>query len=384
MTFTTTVQLDLANVLTDVSGETIANVQITYGRRNPYSEFQATMCTVSLVRGATLSTVDLADLAIGGDLVVNVDNGTTYRRFDGIVTDYSVDYRTINVVATSRRCLNTQWAMPAVSVDGAIGAELFAEYSLIGTGVPIFGAYVDTGTVDVKITSNAGPWISQVRQIVNSERSGTLHEKLVATGTQIAFGDANRRRYGLIDLTLTADELGLDWGLAIDDSQWVNQVTVTSPNHADYTVDNSDPLGTNFGVQIKPLTVDTALKNYDDMVSMADQLAYNRARSLWAGDTITVPMHALSTARQDDVLAATEVSSAWQLPTLTPGAPTLTFLEGYRERITNSTWTISAYLSDQRVTGQPERWQDVDPAIAWQDVDAALTWASLRGTEVYT
>ncbi len=150
---------------------------------------------------------------------------------------------------------------------------------------------------------------------------------------------------------LTADELGLDWGLAIDDSQWVNQVTVTSPNHPDYTVDNSDPLGTNFGVQIKPLTVDTALKDYADMVSMADQLVFNRARSLWAGDTITVPMHALSTARQDDVLAATEVSSAWQLPSLTPGAPTLTFLEGYRERITNSTWTISAYLPTSALPG---------------------------------
>ena len=381
MTWTPSVSVTVAGVFTDVSTEAIADVSIIYGRRNPWSQFTATMCSVTLLRDSSLATYGIDDILPGASLSVTVDNGTSYTRFGGMVTDLVADRHRLQLIGTTTEGLSTEWEYAGQTIDGMIGAELFAEYSLIGTGIPKFVSQnIDTGTVEVQITTTASPWINQVLQIVASEPSGTLHELV---NGNIVFGDANRRRYGLVDLTLTADEVGLDWSLDVDYAQAFNVVTVTSPNHADYTDDTRLDQGS-FTVAPKPTTIDTALKYASDMVSLADQFAYNRKRPLWNFNTLNIPMHALSTARQDDVLDYLEVSSAWQVPSVATGAPTLTFLEGYQERITNSTWIISAYLSDQRLTGQPQQWQNVDPAIAWQDVDAALTWADLRGTEVYT
>lgn len=379
---------------TDFSAKTINNVIVYWGRQDLYRQPDPATCTISLIRDSSLGTIDPLTLEVGSTVsAYTTVNAVDKYRFYGTVTDITVNFFTIDIVAVSPAA---RWPSfveytdlgPAIA-PGPVW-DLTEQYT--GDKVAaLLGSFPGSPTVDAEQGElKVGYWYDQpetvdywaaVQAIVAGEPFGVLCEDMTLgspTWWQARFTDATVRRNTTPDLTLSGDEIILDWQVTKAVGDKVNYLTTSVPAHPDgwwpdETINWDQP-------------ADTTTQRYAGSLQPtysppeAVRLLATSQIGLWRTPNyrlrqVNIPMSALSQVRQAAILDQVRMSKLVEIPAILPSFPTDYFLEGSQDTYVDGRYVLTLFLSDATLSHPPDRWDDVAPSLEWGQVSASLTWS---------
>lgn len=378
---------------TDYSDSVIDNITVYWGREDLYRQPNPATCTISIVRVTSDITIDpqLFDIDQPVTVYTNID-ATDHYRFYGYITDITVNFYTIDLVAVSPAARLASYA-PYVDLTPAFDPGPIWDFSQYPTGykletlIPDFPGNpqitADTGE------SSVGFWYDQpgivnywnaVQAIVAGEQFGVLVDDMTLGGApwwQMRFTDATARRQTNPTLTFTGNEIIRDWTLTKQVGDKVNYLTVSLPAHPDgwWPENNtnfdqpSDSTDIQYTGDLNP-----TYSNPETVATLASGII-----GLWRTPTyrlrrISIPMSALDETRQAAILTNVRMSELVRLPEIVPGLPTDYFIEGCQDQFVEGRYVLTLFLSDATLSHPPDRWEDADPTLEWGQVSASLTW----------
>jgi hypothetical protein len=363
----------------------LEGVTINYGRPDVTSQPNASTASVTILKSSTLGDFD-ADLSyfdLGSTVLIEATfSGIPYTRFQGQITDVTVDEYFITLLAADdlysalgRFNITTG---PDVQTTGDRIEETL-QYALPAAGFPIPPYDVDSGTVycylqDPPVTTNA---LAYLQEVTNSEPSGVFFRDILTGDLRFTDSEARRQQISLDPYQSYSDTEVLDvWSIRKTSQEKINRArisndvdTVTYEDATDIT-DNG----------IYEYSFNSLLNTSDDMLTLARRIVVNRARPEFTFSAIQIELSTMSSARQEAIISTLRNGQLTQLPTF--GAFNVDgldfFVEGYSERIGQEFWSITLNLSDARLTRPPQRWSDIVSGVLWND--AAIdpyTWNDL-------
>lgn len=406
--------------------KTIDGVSIRWGRQSVQDQPEPTSCSFSLLRSSTLGTIDVTSIKVGAQVKLTVapPSEAHYRRFFGIITDVDVNYETINVaaVATGIYVMRQLSYMiqpgtgAAVESDATTVAISYYAFAAAQLGVSLtnppdqtrypaysFDADWPNGHSSMSIVEvvppTEPPTPLPISGILNdwadSVPSGVIWEDMLEVGgvdnvNVIFAGQLDRDKPLTPDLTLTGDEVLLDWDSGRDlglfcTSSRIGYSGLYTLNG--YTVEYNTA-GAEEYVSDLTETWGAFAKSYQAPIIYATDAAEVAKVNVQNGQVpgyvteVTVPFGTLGHARQAQILPLLLIGNLVEVPTLATGVPTLYFLEGYTETISQGDWTFRLMLSDPSNSWYGQRWQDVTPTLQWDQVGATTTWIDLQGMEL--
>lgn len=420
MTWATTVSIGGV----DYTDETLQGLTIQYGRQSAGGFPQATTCSLQLVRTA-LGVISFTDLAIGDKVVIKVTptGQSTATRFVGIVTDFQVDNYTIAVNATSAGLylmaratsdktstwnvdtgqpyrLTTAVRNPELIYDwlGALGGiaspdlPYFTTYPTTTVGGEQFADYQAGATLDhLNILTVAQSYLAAAKGNAAIWERFTTGTKtgLIPTSDYVELIVStyeDRDSITTPDITLTADEVGLDWQARSDTSllngkvvtNWEALSSTGSSLGAAELVD-SNPRQSTFANVVQSIT--SRLRNQSD-ADLTGQwkadVGYNPGPMV----AVKLPFGTFTAARMSTLFGQMTGSKLWATPTLADGLPTKWFLEGYTERIGRNGYEITVQLSHFGNSWLGQQWGQVTANLEWGQVDPDLNWTDLQMLEL--
>ena len=419
-------QIDLHIDGVHYSSKALDGVSIQWGRQSVQDQPEPTSCTFSLLRDSTLGTIDVADIKIGAEVKLEVapPSQPTFRRFFGVVTDVDVNHETVVVacVATGIYVMRQLgWVLNSGQVDSSEGDASsvvirFYNYAAQQLGFTFTNPPAETRFPQYSLDAdwpNGHPYMSFVNGVAADEPpvrlgvldtmvewakvvpSGVIWENMLEVGgvdnVNVVFdGQLARDKPLTPDLVLTADEVLLDWTSGRDLGLFTTSSNIGYSGFA--TVVGTDVQYNSGGTEeyVSALTAGYGAfaKSYGTKLVYAADAAELAKVNVQNGQVpgyvtlVTVPMKTLAHARQSAIVAELLVGNLIEIPSLSTGLPTVYFLEGYAETISQGDWTIRLMLSDPSNSWYGQRWQDVTPTLKWNQVDHTVTWIDLQGMEL--
>lgn len=378
----------------DVSNWAIDNVIVYWGREDLYRQPDPATCTFSILRSSSIGIIDPLDIQIGAEVYAYPTlNSVEKYRFYGTVTDVTVNWYTIDVVAVSPAA---RWPSYTEYVDLAPAFEPGPIWDLseTSTGVKVSQILSDLlGTSAVEYDTGelkVGFWYDQpatvdwwtaLQAVVAGEPFGVLCEDMTlgpaGAGWQAYFTDAYRRRNTTPDLTLTGDEIIRDWQVTKTVGDKVNYLTTSVPAHpAGWWPETSTNWDQPADIDNRRYTgeLTPTYSSPDSVRNLATSMI-----GLWRLPTyrlrrVSIPMSALTETRQAAILDQVRMSNLVSIPEILPGFPTLYFVEGCQDTYVDGKYVLTLFLSDTALSHPPDRWEDASGTLEWGQVSAILTW----------
>jgi len=362
-------------------------VTINYGRPDITSQPNATTASVTILKDSTLGNFDsdLTYFDLGNILTVEATfSGTPYTRFQGQITDVTIDKYFITILAADDlySALGRFKLTKTGDVDltgGRIQETL--QYALPAAGFPVPPYDIDPGTVNVyaadATTQNA---LAYLQEVTNSEPSGVFFRDILTGDLRFTDSEARRQQIPGDPYQSYTDTEILDvWSIRKTSQEKINRAvisndinTVTYENAADIANDG-----------IYEYTFASLLNTSAAMLTLARRIVVNRARPDFTYSALQIELSTMSTARQQSIISTLRIGQLTEIPsygTFNPSSIGATdfFLEGYSETIGQESWSITLNLSDARLTRPPQRWSDIVSGVQWDDVQIdPYTWNDL-------
>jgi len=359
----------------------LEGVTINYGRPDVTSQPNASTASVTILKDSTLGNFDddLSYFDLGNLVTIEATfSGIPYTRFQGQITDVTVDEYFITLLAADDlySALGRFKLTKTGDVDltgGRIQETL--QYALPAAGFPVPPYDVDAGTVYLyaadATTQNA---LAYLQEVTNSEPSGVFFRDILTGDLRFTDSEARRKQILIDPYQSYSDTEVLDvWSIRKTSHEKINRArisndinTVTYEDAADIT-DNG----------IYEYSFTSLISTSADMLTLARRIVVNRARPDFTYSSLQIELSTMTPARQEGIISTLRIGQLTQLPTF--GAFNITaldfFLEGYTERIGQESWGISLNLSDARLTRPPQRWSDIVSGVLWNDAQIdPYTW----------
>jgi len=359
----------------------LEGVTINYGRPDVTSQPNASTASVTILKDSTLGNFDddLSYFDLGNLVTIEATfSGIPYTRFQGQITDVTVDEYFITLLAADDlySALGRFKLTKTGDVDltgGRIQETL--QYALPAAGFPVPPYDVDAGTVYLyaadATTQNA---LAYLQEVTNSEPSGVFFRDILTGDLRFTDSEARRKQILIDPYQSYSDTEVLDvWSIRKTSQEKINRArisndinTVTYEDAADIT-DNG----------IYEYSFTSLISTSADMLTLARRIVVNRARPDFTYSSLQIELSTMTPARQEGIISTLRIGQLTQLPTF--GAFNITaldfFLEGYTERIGQESWGISLNLSDARLTRPPQRWSDIVSGVLWNDAQIdPYTW----------
>jgi hypothetical protein len=362
----TTVYVGYGGSVVQLQSKTLQGVSINYGRTDLSSSPAPMSCSLSILWDSSLGTLDPDLFLIGNGIGIANDTGW---RFQGEMTDVSVNKDVISITAVSRPLSRlSRLTLDFTGLSSSSGVVLGSALSTIELAIGYIVKSVSIGTVGVTApTSTAANALDYLQQIADSEPSGVLSDDRNA---RLWFTDANDRRTTTPAATLLASEISNAWTAERRVSSKANRARVGWTGGTVQYDDTADQA--TYGVYEDSVT--TLINNSSDATILATRMVKNQTVPDWQLSELTLELSTLSAARQLALTTAFQISNLIEIPTLFAGLQTKYFVEGYSERIGQTSWSITLYLSDITLTRPADRWIDVPVAEQWNTLAPALTW----------
>lgn len=410
----------------DRTAYTLEGMSVVYGRQRFGDPCQPTQATARFVHSTSIGTLDLDTLYLGMGLLVEIYDPTSgipgkdHYRFNGRVTDYTVDQYTftVNAVGVGLVAWNNQTVYtfdvygnsPPGPYPNPLGNPDSVDRLLINAQQDVTrwdsGYWSSVGYQNpqsptyrpVEVNANAQdarPTVDYVgfydpegydldaitAQIVAAEPNGVLYDDYRAGASADAtlrLGTFEDRGSLAADLTLLQDEVSNNWTVGPDSSLACTRLVIDEGGGLVYSFD-SDAIAT-YGVI--PRTIEAATYDLSSRWLLANAvLSAGRAPSYWANVTVLAGPN-ITDSRRETIMSALAVGACIHTPQLHPDLPTVWFLEGYTETILANDYTIALRLSDPAMsyTGQP--WSSVTGSLTWAGVTSSTTWNTLRSANL--
>jgi len=230
-----------------------------------------------------------------------------------------------------------------------------------------------TEQVEIELLSPGSSPISVLTELASSAPNSFLFEGLSG---QITLYDQSYFRpstWPAAPVVLTGDEIVDDWSMTKTIGEKVNSSEVVWTGGT--AVDNDTLDQDNFGTYSS--SISTYLVNEADADLIAERTLANFADPGWQISAITIPVHTLSTSRQNTITGSIQVGTIVDIPELYPGLPTRYVVQGISDVLGQTRFERTLYLADWTLLRPAETWDDVTSTLAWQDVNASIIWTDL-------
>jgi len=364
---------------TQIQNVVVEGVRIDRGRQDFTSAVSSNRASFRIVYDSSAGTFDPTTLELGKYVQIQYFTPAGYNLFGGVVTDLSFDKDTAQVTAVSdglSRLGRATFDLPGLS--GTVWQTLGDLYNLFLT--PLYRNLGPPGLVfsvnpnelvSIAAVTDASP-ISVLQQLAASAPNSFLFEGLSGQLTLYDESYFRPSTWPVAPVTLNADEIVDDWSATKTIGEKVNraEVTYNSGTVADEDLLDQDDFG------VFSANVTTFLTGLSDAEQIAERTLANFADPGWQISALTIPVHTLSTARQN-VVTALGVGQLVDIPELYPGLPTRYVVQGISDNLGQIRFERTLYLADWTLFRPAQAWNDVDAALEWQDVDVSVTWADL-------
>ena len=361
-------------------------VTINYGRPDITSQPNATTASVTVLRDSTIGNFDsdLSYFELGNILTVEANwGGPVYTRFQGTITDVTIDKYFITILAADDlySALGRFKLTKTGDVDltgGRIQETL--QYALPAAGFPIPPYDIDPGTVNVyaadATTQNA---LTYLQEVTNSEPSGVFFRDILTGDLRFTDSEARRQQIPGDPYQSYADTEILDiWSIRKTSQEKINRAVISNDINTVTYEDAADI--TNAGIY--EYTFASLLNTNAAMLTLARRIVVNRARPDFTYSALQIELSTMSDARQEAIISTLRIGQLTEIPTIGSLNPSAIgnsfFVEGYSETIGQKSWSITLNLSDARLTRPPQRWSDITSGVQWDDAQIdPYTWNDL-------
>ena len=351
-------------------------VTINYGRPDITSQPNATTASVTILKNSTIGNFDsdLTYFDLGNILLIEATiNGTTYPRFQGQITDVTIDKYFITILAADDlySALGRFKLTKTGDVDltgGRIQETL--QYALPAAGFPIPPYNIDPGTIYLyaadATTQNA---LAYLQDVTNSEPAGVFFRDILVGNLRFTDAEARRRQIPGDTYQTYADTEILDiWSIRKTSQEKINRAVISNDINTVTYEDAADI--TNNGIY--EYSFNSLISNSADMLAFARRIVVNRARPDFTYSTLFIELSTMTEARQENIISTLRIGELTEIPsygTFNPPSIGATdfFVEGYSETIGQEFWNIILNLSDARLTRPPQRWSDIVSGVQWDD-----------------
>ena len=365
---------------------TLEGVTINYGRPDITSQPNATTASVTVLRDSTIGNFDsdLSYFELGNILTVEANwGGPVYTRFQGTITDVTIDKYFITILAADDlySALGRFKLTKTGDVDltgGRIQETL--QYALPAAGFPIPPYDIDPGTVNVyaadATTQNA---LTYLQEVTNSEPSGVFFRDILTGDLRFTDSEARRQQIPGDPYQSYADTEILDiWSIRKTSQEKINRAVISNDINTVTYEDDADI--TNAGIY--EYTFASLLNTNAAMLTLARRIVVNRARPDFTYSALQIELSTMSDARQEAIISTLRIGQLTEIPTIGSLNPSAIgnsfFVEGYSETIGQKSWSITLNLSDARLTRPPQRWSDITSGVQWDDAQIdPYTWNDL-------
>lgn len=368
-----------------VSVGALEGVTINYGRPDVTSQPNATTASITILKNSTMGDFDddLSYFDLGNVVTIEATfSGIPYPRFQGQITDVTVDEYFITVLAADdlyaalgRFKLTTG---PDVQTTGDRIQETL-QYALPAAGFPIPPYDVDSGTVycflqDPPVTTNA---LAYLQEVTNSEPSGVFFRDILTGELWFTDSEARRQQISLDPYqSYSAAEVLDVWSLRKTSQDKINRATISNDIDTVVYEDAADIADNG----IYEYNFNSLLNTSDDMLTLARRIVVNRARPDFTFSAVQIELSTMTDARKEAIISTLRNGQLTLLPTF--GAFNVDgldfFVEGYSETIGQIAWNITLNLSDARLTRPPQRWSDIVSGVLWNNAQLDVyTWNDL-------
>ena len=359
----------------------LEGVTINYGRPDVTSQPNASTASVTILKDSTLGNFDsdLSYFDLGNTVLIEATfSGIPYTRFQGQITDVTVDEYFITLLAADDlySALGRFKITKTGDVDltgGRIQETL--QYALPAAGFPVPPYDIDAGTVNVyaadATTQNA---LTYLQEVTNSEPSGVFFRDILTGNLRFTDSEARRQQISLDPYQSYSDTEVLDvWSIRKTSQEKINRAIISNDINTVTYEDAADIANSG----IYEYTFASLLNTNAAMLTLARRIVVNRARPEFTFSAIQIELSTMTSARQEAIISTLRNGQLTQLPTF--GAFNVEaldfFVEGYSERIGQEFWSITLNLSDARLTRPPQRWSDIVSGVLWNDaVIDPYTW----------
>lgn len=357
---------------------TLQGVQIDRGRQDFTSAVSSNRASFQLVYDSSLGTVDPTTLKLGEFVLIQYFSPSGWNLFGGLITDLSFDKDLVRVTAVSDGLSRLgRGNIPTIAtLTGNFTtafAYLYNTYlvTLYPPGRdPLFTVGGVATQVQIPALTNASG-ASVLATLCASAPNGFLFEGLSG---RLTFEDESYFRPSTWPaywpVAVNANEIVDDWQMTKTIGQKVNSAQVT---YTSGTVTETDTYDVGvFGLFESSTT--TYQTNAVDAQNLADRQVANFTDPGWQISAITIPVHTLSSLRQDVIVGLIQVGTVIDIPELYTGLPTRYVVQGITDRLGQTLFERTLYLADWELFRPAQTWDDIPAGVDWTDVDPALTW----------
>lgn len=356
----------------------IQDVQIDRGRQDFTSAVSSNRASFQLVYDSSAGTLDPTTLELGEFIQIQYFTPAGYNLFGGLITDVAFDKDVARITAVSdglSRLGRATADFPELygDVDGALSyyyTNVIVDlYPTGGDPGLISGPYA-SGSVHIPAATNASP-LTVYQTIAASNANSFLFEGLSG---QLTYYDSSYFRPATwpayFPIALNSNEIVDEWQMTKTIGQKTNRASVTYD--AGTVVAESTLDVATFGLYETQIA--TYAYELADAQLIADRQLANFTDPGWQISAITVPVHTLSTVRQNVIVGQIQIGAVIDIPELYTGLPTRYVVQGISDRLGQTLFERTLYLADWELLRPAQTWDDVPAGVDWTDVDPALTW----------
>jgi hypothetical protein len=391
----------------DVTGITLANLTITSGRTDIYSQPVAGYCSVEIINlNLTTFEIDVNDSII---IKVKDSTGTFVNLFGGDITDVETSVKTAGIggVTESIRitALGALSKLPKTLTTGVLSkaydgdqiytilsevlfdqwnevpaAETWAAYNPITTWANAensgLGEIDRAGDYELAARSSS---VIDVYSLVSALATSGLGYLYEDSSGRIGYADSTHRSqylstYGYVDLN-AGEALTSNLSIARRLGDIRNKVTITYKNGAQVTAEDAASIAV-YGSQAQ--NIQTSIENAADAEDQADFYLAIRAYPQDEFKSITYQLGSPNIDNSDrDALLEVFMGLALNitnLPANLLGGSFQGFVEGWTFRAGYNSLEITLNLSPIAYSLQAFRWNNVPAVETWNTISPTLDW----------
>ena len=391
----------------DVTGITLANLTITSGRTDIYSQPVAGYCSVEIINlNLTTFEIDVNDSII---IKVKDSTGTFVNLFGGDITDVETSVKTAGIggVTESIRitALGALSKLPKTLTTGVLSkaydgdqiytvlsevlfdqwnevpaAETWAAYNPTTTWANAensgLGEIDRAGDYELAARSSS---VTDVYSLVSALATSGLGYLYEDSSGRIGYADSTHRSqylstYGYVDLN-AGEALTSNLSIARRLGDIRNKVTITYKNGAQVTAEDAASIAV-YGSQAQ--NIQTSIENAADAEDQADFYLAIRAYPQDEFKSITYQLGSPNIDNSDrDALLEVFMGLALNitnLPANLLGGSFQGFVEGWTFRAGYNSLEITLNLSPIAYSLQAFRWNNVPAVETWNTISPTLDW----------
>lgn len=366
----------------DIGAETLQGVVINYGRSRTSDVCEPSTATVTII-----TPPQPWGFSIGSTVTIDGEvSAVAYRRFTGTIVqiDAGKYLTTITCTSAGLGALAAAEAPDYSITNWRNGFDSVMYNIMLRAGLDQYGPNI-LFSLDEGTTTPVNPYplasgtaLQQLQEIAALDIQGLIWEEQDGT---IRFSDVTARSSVTPFTDIEADTVSERWTASQTVYSVINRVVINYNGGAGtLLMEDTVSQGTH---GVRSYTENFEVDNSTDASLRASKILAGYSDPTWITNPITVELTSISTAAKVAKMLQLQVGTPIDLQEVTDEidvVPPAAFVEGYTETIYANTWQMELWVSDVRVTREPQSWASVTPTLTWATVSpATLTWYDSMG-----